>query len=764
MNISLCKYFKDKGGTLIPLILKDNRESICNPSLLYINGKLYCNIRKVGYILYYSENEKYKSFSGGKLCYYHKDNEMTLRTDNILCELDPQTLNILSSHEIDMSNLNTKPKWTFVGLEDIRLIYFKNNIWAAGVRRDTEETGIGRIELSRLEINENSVREKERRRIEIENKGSYCEKNWMPIKDQPGKFIKWANPTEIVEINEDINLAEKVFLSKTKIPLPFDLRGGSQLIPFEDGYLAVVHECDFKMEDYVQRDAKYYHRFIIWNKDWSIRNITQAFNLLSGCIEFACGLEEVENNILISFGYYDNAAYILKVPTMELSKFIENNLVKKERIIDYNLNRFVENPFDPIISWKLAVEYEDNNQKAAAIQFYLRCVENTEDKFFASEALLRMTFCLQALGNRQAKEYHTLKNSINTYAALENTYIYCLFTSYRGMWKETHDAAEKCLENQQNRSKKYLKQIGNNFEGLQSVKLLYAIAKQNLGLEGAGKIYNDILEEYHVSEGIFNVIQNNLTLLKGEILDNENSVEGIPKIIIQTWETYDISDGLKNIANKWYEKNPSYFYEIFNKEERQKFIDENFDENVKNAYKYTTYGPFKADIWRYCFLYKNGGFYVDLDTICECDLDNLIKDGIDFIAPIGYKENEAPYLVSNGFIGVKPEHPIMKYCLEYIVECAVKHIKGTESVPTYFYDYTGAGCLGRAINKYLNRESTESFKNLEGIHDSIMLIPYDTEKDLIFDLDNNVIIKHKNADESLKRLYREELEKLKIKK
>ena len=66
-------------------------------------------------------------------------------------------------------------------------------------------------------------------------------------------------------------------------------------------------------------------------------------------------------------------------------KFIENNLVKKERSIDNIFNKFIDEPFNPIICWKLGVEYEDNNQKAAAIQYYLRCAENTEDNFFASE-------------------------------------------------------------------------------------------------------------------------------------------------------------------------------------------------------------------------------------------------------------------------------------------------------------------------------------------------------------------------------------------
>ena len=59
------------------------------------------------------------------------------------------------------------------------------------------------MEFSELEINKSNVKEINRNRIEVEDKTSYCEKNWMPIKDKPFYFIKWTNPTQIVKVDLD---------------------------------------------------------------------------------------------------------------------------------------------------------------------------------------------------------------------------------------------------------------------------------------------------------------------------------------------------------------------------------------------------------------------------------------------------------------------------------------------------------------------------------------------------------------------------------
>jgi hypothetical protein len=327
---NLVKLILDNNGIIKPLYI-DKKDTggtgLCNASILYVNDKLHMILRNVEYTLHHSEGEqKYQSRYEGPLSYYHRDDDLKLRTTNFYCELNSDTLSIDNYSKIDTSNLDIKPIWTFVGLEDARIVYWNNKYYGVGVRRDTTTNGQGRMEFSELEISKTGVKEINRNRIEVTNKESYCEKNWMPIKDQPFHFVKWTNPTEVVYVDISNNISNATFLSEKIHNLPLDIRGGSQLIPWDDNtYLSIVHECKFISKNFNgHKDADYYHRFIIWNSDFSIKYISQNFNFMTAKTEFCIGLEQIDDNIVIVFGFQDNACYAIK-----FSKKIMDNLLWK---------------------------------------------------------------------------------------------------------------------------------------------------------------------------------------------------------------------------------------------------------------------------------------------------------------------------------------------------------------------------------------------------------------------------------------------------
>jgi hypothetical protein len=329
---NLTKKILDMGGIIEPICIDNNDSNgtgLCNASLLYNDNILHMILRNVEYTLHSSENEqKYQTCFEGPLSYYHKDNDLTLRTTNFYCIIDKETLKIKKYNKIDTSKYDITPIWTFIGLEDARIVYWDNRYYAIGVRRDTTTNGQGRMEFSELKIDENSVKEISRTRIEVEDKESYCEKNWMPIKSKPFHFVKWSNPTEIVKVDLENKIANQIYISENKINLPFDLRGGSQLIDWYDNtYLAIVHECKFVSQNLNgYKDADYFHRFIIWNSDWSINYISEPFNFMTAKVEFCTGLEEVDNNIIISFGFQDNACYAIKLSKNNLNQLIWKTL------------------------------------------------------------------------------------------------------------------------------------------------------------------------------------------------------------------------------------------------------------------------------------------------------------------------------------------------------------------------------------------------------------------------------------------------------
>ena len=100
----------------------------------------------------------------------------------------------------------------------------------------------------------------------------------------------------------------------------------------------------------------------------------------------------------------------------------------------------------------------------------------------------------------------------------------------------------------------------------------------------------------------------------------------IPKIIIQTSHN-DTAHNLMhyNSILTLQELNPEYEYIHFNDDECRIYIKNNFNEKVLNAYDTLIPGAYKADLFRYCFLYKNGGCYFDCKMILYEPLRNIIK-------------------------------------------------------------------------------------------------------------------------------------------
>lgn len=327
---NLTKIFLDHDATIKPIFINSEDSQgtgLCNISLFYNKktNELFANLRNVEYALYHAEGEqKFQSAFEGPLSYYHPDDDLTLRTTNFWCILNPDNLSLEKYYKVDTTLLDTEPKWTFIGLEDGRIVYWDDIYYLCGVRRDTTPNGKGRVEMSQLEFDKDYVKEIKRNRIECIDTSSYCEKNWMPIKDKPYHFIKWTNPTEVVKINLDDNTTQQIHMSSKRINLPRDLRGGSQLIPWDnDTYLAIVHEVEFiPKNNNGHKDGDYYHRFVIWNKSWDIIYLSKPFNFMTAKIEFCIGLEQINTDIIIGFGFQDNSSYFVKINKEKLQHIL----------------------------------------------------------------------------------------------------------------------------------------------------------------------------------------------------------------------------------------------------------------------------------------------------------------------------------------------------------------------------------------------------------------------------------------------------------
>lgn len=322
VKTNLAKEIIAKGGDISPLIIPSNETNgtgLMNPSIFVDGDRLLCNLRHVNYTLMHCEGKQVFGNRHGPLAYLNPENDVKLKTINYMLELNDD-LSIDKWTRIDTSLRDVPPKWEFYGLEDGRLVKWDGEYWLSGVRRDTTDNGQGRMELSKLDPTD--WREIGRYRIEAPiDKDSYCEKNWMVVEDLPFHYVKWANPTEVVVA--DINTLESTQLvHKDGVGEFQNMRGSSQVVRYGDYRIAIIHETKLWKNKIDQRNAKYTHKFVVWDLDWNIKHISEEFSFMDGEIEFCCGMAFWKGDMLISFAFQDNAAFILRVPQTQIESVI----------------------------------------------------------------------------------------------------------------------------------------------------------------------------------------------------------------------------------------------------------------------------------------------------------------------------------------------------------------------------------------------------------------------------------------------------------
>jgi hypothetical protein len=321
-----------RGGKLKPLIIPaavTQGTGLMNPSVFIDDdGDILCILRHINYTLYHAENNQRFPSIWGPLSYLHPEEDQRLVTDNYLLRLD-KDLNIINYCSIDTSKLDVKPIWTFVGEEDARLVKWGGEYYATGVRRDTTTNGQGRMELSRLEVDKEKWTAKEVNRVRIPapiDETSYCEKNWMPILDRDYQYVKWTVPTEVVEADPYEPKCKQISLEEGAIANA-DQRGGSQIIKWGEYYIAITHEVVLFKNYLKQKNGTYRHRLCVWDNNFKLIGLSpESWSFLDGQIEFCAGAAEHDGNLLVTFGFQDNAAFILQVPNEVVNDLIQEAL------------------------------------------------------------------------------------------------------------------------------------------------------------------------------------------------------------------------------------------------------------------------------------------------------------------------------------------------------------------------------------------------------------------------------------------------------
>jgi glycosyltransferase involved in cell wall biosynthesis len=275
-----------------------------NPSVEECNGKIKCNIRCVNYRI--DEHGRY--MIGPKEC-----NDAPIDTRNFLAHLDTK-LDVWDVAEIIWDR--EPPNFPQVtGLEDIRLYRAHGALWFSACVRERSPQGTcqqarGLIMPKRAPGHRYCVTAFQ---IISEEKDGH-QKNWMHMVD--GDFMYRLDTI----VHAD---APAVGITATVNPTNIDvsnISGGSQLIPFRAGYIAVVHEA------LTGPDGKrtYWHRFAYFDHDGTFRRLSMPFVFFERQIEFCAGLAQHPNqsDLILSFGVRDAEAYVATVSMEEVAHML----------------------------------------------------------------------------------------------------------------------------------------------------------------------------------------------------------------------------------------------------------------------------------------------------------------------------------------------------------------------------------------------------------------------------------------------------------
>ena len=208
---------------------------------------------------------------------------------------------------------------------------------------------------------------------------------------------------------------------------------------------------------------------------------------------------------------------------------------------------------------------------------------------------------------------------------------------------------------------------------------------------------------------------NELSIEKKE---KKNNLEfEIPNNIFQTWQTKKLPIKMFQAIKKLRESNPRFRYYLFDDNDCRNFIRNNFDKQVLNAYDRLIPGAYKADLWRYCILYKYGGIYLDIKyyPVNGFKLFNLLKKE-------HWVLDNDKHGIYNALMVCKPNNEILLKAINQIVLNVKNKFYGNG-----FLEPTGPGLLAQ----YFTNEQKEKFDTkhiLTGQHDFDKYILFNNHK------------------------------------
>ena len=138
----------------------------------------------------------------------------------------------------------------------------------------------------------------------------------------------------------------------------------------------------------------------------------------------------------------------------------------------------------------------------------------------------------------------------------------------------------------------------------------------------------------------------------------------------------------KIVFDRWERLNPNYTIDFSLDNDCIDFLRSNFNDYIAELFITIPTGMYKADLWRLCKLYINGGVYADVDLVPYIDIDNFLQN-----CPFADKNLDSFYTCKSVFgksifqafmiCKFEPKHPlILQFIISFIINKAYNFVAG----------------------------------------------------------------------------------------
>ena len=158
----------------------------------------------------------------------------------------------------------------------------------------------------------------------------------------------------------------------------------------------------------------------------------------------------------------------------------------------------------------------------------------------------------------------------------------------------------------------------------------------------------------------------------------------IPRVVYQTGYSQHVIERVYNNTITAHANNPEYDFRYYDNRAVKHFLRRHFGGEVYQAFRTLQMGAARADLWRYCVLYKRGGVYIDLDAGIYGPLKHKqLTAQTD--ALLGY---DIMGNLINWFMMFTPHHPFLYYVIQLCTRRILAHEKSvfTATGPTLLTD------------------------------------------------------------------------------